>query len=151
VPAAAIKSVLTGWRQTMRQMPQGKRGDVAESNRPGDRAVDADLDDLLGDEVDESGGRGDKPRGKAAPTKDGVAKSTGRASADKGPGIFARIARFFREIVAELRKVIWPTRKELLTYTAVVVVFVAVVLTVVGLLDYAFARAMIFVFGGGSD
>ena len=35
-----------------------------------------------------------------------------------------RLVRFFREVVAELRKVIWPTRKELLTYTAVVVVFV---------------------------
>ena len=48
-------------------------------------------------------------------------------------GLFGRIARFFREVVAELRKVIWPTRKELLTYTAVVVAFVAVMLTIVGL------------------
>ena len=47
-------------------------------------------------------------------------------------GIFGRIGRFVREVVAELRKVIWPTRKELLTYTAVVVVFVAVMMTIVG-------------------
>jgi len=124
---------------------------VAESNRPGDRAVDADLDDLLGDDVDETAERGDKPRTKSAASKGGVAKSSGRASAEKGPGIFARFARFIREIVAELRKVIWPTRKELLTYTAVVVVFVTVMLTLVGVLDYAFAKAMIFVFGGGSE
>jgi preprotein translocase subunit SecE len=50
-------------------------------------------------------------------------------------------------VVAELRKVIWPTRKELLTYTAVVVVFVSIMLTVVGLLDVAFARAVLWVFG----
>jgi preprotein translocase subunit SecE len=124
---------------------------VAESDRPGDRAVDADLDDLLGDDVDETADSGDKPRTKSGSSKSGVAKSSGRAGADKGPGIFARFARFIREIVAELRKVIWPTRKELLTYTAVVVVFVTVMLTLVGVLDYAFAKAMIFVFGGGSE
>jgi preprotein translocase subunit SecE len=123
---------------------------VAESNRPGDRAMDADLDDLLGDDVDESAGGGDKPRSKSAPNKGATAKSSGRGSADKGPGIFGRFARFFREIVAELRKVIWPTRKELLTYTAVVVVFVTIMLTLVGGLDYAFARMMILIFGGGS-
>jgi preprotein translocase subunit SecE len=50
--------------------------------------------------------------------------------------------------VAELRKVIWPTRKELLTYTAVVVVFVSIILTVVGLLDLGFAKAVLYVFGG---
>ena len=42
--------------------------------------------------------------------------------------------------MAELRKVIWPTRKELLTYTAVVVVFVTVMMTIVAVLDYGFAK-----------
>ena len=42
---------------------------------------------------------------------------------------------------------IWPTRKELITYTAVVVVFVSIMLTVVGLLDYGFAKAVLWVFG----
>jgi preprotein translocase subunit SecE len=50
-------------------------------------------------------------------------------------------------VVAELRKVIWPTRKELITYTAVVIVFVSIMLTVVGLLDYGFAKAVLWVFG----
>ena len=65
-------------------------------------------------------------------------------------GLFARIARFFREVVAELRKVIWPTRKELLTYTAVVVTFVAVMLAIVAGLDYGFAKAVLWVFGNPS-
>ena len=37
-----------------------------------------------------------------------------------------RLALFFRQVVAELRKVIWPTRSELLTYTIVVLVFVLI-------------------------
>ena len=120
---------------------------MAESNRPGDRAVDADLDDLLGDDVDETAGSGDKPRTKSAPGKGGATKSSGRASADKGPGIFGRFARFFREIVAELRKVIWPTRNQLVTYTIVVLVFVSFMVALVSLLDYLFGRGVLFLFG----
>ena len=51
-------------------------------------------------------------------------------------------------MVAELRKVIWPTRKELVTYAAVVVVFIAVMTAIIVLLDQAFARAVLAVFGG---
>ena len=56
-------------------------------------------------------------------------------------------ALFVRQVVAELRKVIWPTRKELITYTAVVVGFVTIMLTVVGLLDFGFAKVILWVFG----
>ncbi len=66
---------------------------------------------------------------------------------DVGPGILGRFIRFVREVVAELQKVIWPTRKELLTYTAVVLVFVTIMMTVVALLDVGFAKAMFAVFG----
>ena len=77
------------------------------------------------------------------------AKSPRTKNADRR-SIFARFANFVREVVAELRKVNWPTRKELLTYTAVVVVFVAIMLTVVGLLDVGFAKGVLWVFGNGS-
>ena len=59
--------------------------------------------------------------------------------------------RFVREVVAELRKVIWPTRKELLTYTTVVVVFVAIMMTSWRLLDSVFAKACPEVFGGSTE
>ena len=42
-------------------------------------------------------------------------------------GLFARIALFVRQVVAELKKVVYPTRPDLITYTTVVLVFVAVV------------------------
>ncbi|MGH3663743.1 MAG: preprotein translocase subunit SecE [Micromonosporaceae bacterium] len=65
-------------------------------------------------------------------------------------GPIRRLTRFIREVVAELRKVIWPTRKELITYTTVVVVFVVVMLGVIALYDLAFARAMLWVFGSNT-
>jgi preprotein translocase subunit SecE len=59
----------------------------------------------------------------------------------------ARISLFYRQVIAELRKVIWPTRKELITYTTVVVVFVSVMTTIVSLLDIGFAKVVLKVFG----
>jgi preprotein translocase subunit SecE len=61
-------------------------------------------------------------------------------------GPVARLSRFFREVIAELGKVIWPTRKELVTYTAVVIVFVSIMCAVVTLLDIGFGKLVTFVF-----
>lgn len=61
--------------------------------------------------------------------------------------IFGRLALFLRQVVAELRKVIWPTRKELVTYTIVVIVFVSIMAAIVAALDYVFTRGVLFVFG----
>jgi preprotein translocase subunit SecE len=56
-------------------------------------------------------------------------------------------AVFVRQVVAELRKVIWPTRRELGTYTAVALVFVIIMTTLVTSLDYGFTKLMVWFFG----
>jgi preprotein translocase subunit SecE len=56
-------------------------------------------------------------------------------------------ARFTREVIAELRKVLRPSRKELLTYTAVVIVFVVVMVSIVAGLDVGFAKLVLELFG----
>lgn len=86
----------------------------------------------------------------------GVTEKKGRATAardddrDDRPNVFARILRFLREVVAELRKVIWPHRSQLITYTTVVLVFVVFMTALVFGLDWLFARGVLAVFGGGS-
>ncbi len=50
-------------------------------------------------------------------------------------------------MVAELRKVIWPTRKQLVTYTIVVLVFVSFMVALVAGLDYVFGQGVLFLFG----
>lgn len=62
-------------------------------------------------------------------------------------GAMARLAVFYRQIVAELRKVVWPTRQQLSTYTTVVIVFVAVIIGFVSVIDYGFTQAVKYVFG----
>jgi preprotein translocase subunit SecE len=66
--------------------------------------------------------------------------------AERG-GLFARIQRYYRETVAELRKVIYPTRSELLTYTGVVLAFVSLMVALVFGLDILFAKFDLFLFG----
>ena len=69
---------------------------------------------------------------------------TGRA-AKRAPRTTPAV--FFRQMVAELRKVIWPTRKELVTYTIVCMVFVLFMVIFVTVLDYGFTKLVIAVFG----
>lgn len=57
------------------------------------------------------------------------------------------IPLFLRQVVAELRKVIWPTRDALVTYFMVVLVFVLFMIALVAVLDYAFNTAAFKIFG----
>ena len=120
---------------------------MAERNRPADDSAD----DRPGDEVVEETTEADEPVSRGG-KGGGTALAEAEPEAPKkrqreGAGFFGRIGRFFREVVAELRKVIWPTRKELLTYTAVVVSFLSVITAIVVGLDYAFAKGVLWVFG----
>jgi len=54
---------------------------------------------------------------------------------------------FYRQVVAELRKVVWPTQQQLITYFIVVMVFVTVVMAIISLLDLAFGKAVFAIFG----
>jgi preprotein translocase subunit SecE len=62
-------------------------------------------------------------------------------------GLFARVGLFYRQIVSELTKVVWPTRKQLSTYTAVVMVFVTFVIAVVSIFDLVITKLVFWVFG----
>lgn len=62
-------------------------------------------------------------------------------------GIFARAGLFYRQVVSELRKVVWPTRKQLTTYTAVVLVFVTFIIAVVSLMDLGLTKLTFWIFG----
>ena len=72
-----------------------------------------------------------------------------RRGGDKPPARRNRTspALFFRQVVAELHKVIWPTRKELVTYTSVALVFIGVMIAIVTSLDYGFTKLVIALFG----
>ena len=79
-----------------------------------------------------------------------VAESRGSSAAperEQKKNLFARLALFYRQVVAEMRKVVWPTRQELITYTIVVVVFVSVFAGLVLVFDIGVARSVRAIFG----
>ena len=130
--------------------------DAVADDEPDD--FDADADDEFDDELDGSEAATTSRRGAvarrdakvvngAAPRKPVKADRAVKIG-DENPGLGGRIARFIREVVAELRKVNWPSRKELLTYASVVIVFVVIMMSIVGLLDYGFAWVVGHVFAG---
>ena len=80
------------------------------------------------------------------PREDAVAVSRPERQARRG-GPFARIALFLRQVIAELRKVVTPTRRELVNYTLVVLAFVVVLMAIVYVLDLGFGALVFWAFG----
>jgi preprotein translocase subunit SecE len=78
--------------------------------------------------------------GKDQPTRARGATETNAAAS-------ARLVRFLREVVSELSKVIWPSRRELVVYTGVVLAFVSFMVAFVALLDMGLGKAVLTVFG----
>lgn len=63
-------------------------------------------------------------------------------SAEKKPGIFFRMRRYFKEVVSELKKTVWPTRKDVVKYTGVVLAFIVAFAVVVGAMDFALVELL---------
>jgi preprotein translocase subunit SecE len=63
------------------------------------------------------------------------------------PALLRALQRRTRETVSEMRKVLWPSRREMTTYTVVVMIFVVIMVTVVALLDLGLAKLVLAVFG----
>lgn len=86
------------------------------------------------------------------PPKDGAGSGTKTAKDGKGPkrggrNPFVFVWTFLTQVVAELRKVIWPNRKQMVSYTTVVLVFLAFMVALIGLVDLGLARLVMLVFG----
>ena len=82
------------------------------------------------------------------PGDDIVANAKKERAEKRGP--FGRIGLFLRQVINELSKVVTPTRRELITYTIVVLVFVVIMMAIVSGLDIVFLWVVRFVFGDGS-
>ena len=79
------------------------------------------------------------------PSEDVVANARKERAAKRGP--FGRLALFIRQVFGELRKVVTPTRRELINYTLVVLVFVVIMMGIVSGLDTVFSLLVNFLFG----
>lgn len=79
------------------------------------------------------------------PSEDIVANAKQDRGTRRGP--FGRLVLFLRQVINELKKVVTPTRKELFSYTGVVLVFVVIMMALVYGLDLLFALGVNTIFG----
>ncbi|SDC27253.1 preprotein translocase subunit SecE [Sanguibacter gelidistatuariae] len=85
-----------------------------------------------------------------AASAEGVSVSggkSGKKAEQKKANFFARVALFVRQVVAELKKVVVPTRPELINYVVVVIVFVLVAMAFVLVLDFLIGKGVFALFG----
>jgi preprotein translocase subunit SecE len=122
---------------------QGGRTAVVTPQRPtGKRSRQrSDADDASGAVELTDSDSDDDTRKKAKKAK--KAKTSGDPSSN--PFVF--VLTFLKQVVAELRKVIWPNRKQMGSYTSVVLAFLVFMVTLIGLVDLGLAKLVLLVFG----
>jgi preprotein translocase subunit SecE len=82
-----------------------------------------------------------------------MANDVKTAKKENKPSLFARIGRYFKDVVGELKKVTWPTGKDLAKYTATVLGFIVLFAIVIGVLDFLFGEGFTLLgnLAGSSD
>ena len=102
---------------------------VVGGSSPSGPAARSKTEDFLGEEV---------------PAKKGKTVSV---NSTERLGLFSRMSLFLRQVMFELKKVVWPTKEQMVTYTAVVVVFVIIMGLIIAALDFAFVKLVLLIFG----
>jgi len=104
--------------------------------------VEPDEDDLDVDQPgdDDGGGAGGGAGGGGRSTRS--ASGAGRQPTRQRTGV----VQFFREVRDEMRQVAWPSRSELINYTAVVVTVLAIMITLIYFLNLGFAHMVLWLF-----
>jgi preprotein translocase subunit SecE len=77
------------------------------------------------------------------------AKKAKKAGASRGPNPLVYVYNYLKQVVGELRKVIWPNRKQMITYTSVVLAFLVFMVALIGLADFGLAKLVMLAFGNG--
>jgi preprotein translocase subunit SecE len=123
---------------TRPQRPTGKRSrtrpEAAENGVSDDEGSSGAIELTESSATDETGKK---------PKKAKKARKPGTQSTN--PIVY--VYNYLKQVVAELRKVIWPNRKQMGTYTSVVLAFLVFMVTLIGLVDLGLAKLVLWVFG----
>jgi preprotein translocase subunit SecE len=120
------------------QRPTGKRSRQ--------RAADTDEDVDVASPDDVESAKEDKAK-KGAKARAAKTAKKPRKPGDRTANPLVFVYNYLKQVVAEMRKVIWPNRKQMLTYTSVVLAFLAFMVALVGLTDFGLTKLVMLVFG----
>ncbi|MEH3132035.1 MAG: preprotein translocase subunit SecE [Mycolicibacterium neoaurum] len=119
--------------------PTGKR-----TRRAAVGVIDDDADASADTAAVDAGDAGSDSDEKAA-KRTKAPKAAKKEGSRVNPFVF--VWNYLKQVIAELRKVIWPNRKQMVTYTTVVLVFLAFMVTLIGLADLGLVRLVGIIFG----
>ncbi|OBG28948.1 preprotein translocase subunit SecE [Mycobacterium sp. 852002-51057_SCH5723018] len=120
------------------QRPTGKRS----------RQRVADADEVDAESTDEvEAAEEDKAKRRASKADKAKKAKKPKKAGDRPANPFVFVYSYLKQVVAEMRKVIWPNRKQMLTYTSVVLAFLAFMVALVGLADFGLTKLVLLVFG----
>ncbi len=74
--------------------------------------------------------------------KAGKAEKAKKTDKNSKPGVFARAAKWLKEMKSELKKVQWPTRKQVVNNTLIVIACVIVVGVFIWIFDFIAGNAI---------
>jgi preprotein translocase subunit SecE len=134
---------------TRPQRPTGKRSRqrAADTSDIGEDADGKRSSTEVDDAEEDSGSKKARKAAKAAKAKAGTKPKKPKKSSDRPANPIVFVYTYLKQVVAEMRKVIWPNRKQMLTYTSVVLAFLAFMVALVGLADLGLTKLVMLVFG----
>jgi preprotein translocase subunit SecE len=128
------------------QRPTGKRSRQRVADT--DEGPEVQEGNESSDEVEVSqASKADSASKKAKKGQKSEKAKKSKKSGDRSANPFLFIYNYLKQVVAEMRKVIWPNRKQMLTYTSVVLGFLAFMVALVGLTDFGLTKLVLLVFG----
>ena len=84
----------------------------------------------------------------ASDTMKAVKKIDNKTNQTEGkPNIFQRFTKYCKDVIAELKRVTWPSKKDLIGYTVAVIVFCVIFGVITGALDFVFGSLMRLIVG----
>jgi preprotein translocase subunit SecE len=129
----------TGGRTAVVTRPQRPTGKRSRNRAEADDEGPSGAVELTESSAEDEAGK----KAKKAKTKAQKARKSGTQSTN--PIVY--VYNYLKQVVAELRKVIWPNRKQMGTYTSVVLAFLVFMVTLIGLVDLGLAKLVLLVFG----
>ena len=134
---------------TRPQRPTGKRSRqrAADTSDIGEDVDGKRSSTEVDDSKEDSGSKKARKAARAARAEAGTKPKKPKKSSDRPANPIVFVYTYVKQVVAEMRKVIWPNRKQMLTYTSVVLAFLAFMVALVGLADLGLTKLVMLVFG----
>ncbi len=64
----------------------------------------------------------------------------------KKPSFFSKVGRYFRDLKSEFKKIVWPSKKQIINNTVVVLICMAITGVAIWILDWAFINLFALIY-----